>query len=141
MAFKPYMMKDIDLILGDEAVGPNFKCQVKSVKLTPSVNIVKTKTACPTGQYSAADDPEWTLELGYVYGADDAVTPAPVLADYLIYHVGEKLPFLFRPIAGGRGFSGTVTVVPGSIGGEVGAFSDQSVQLPLEGQPLPVEAV
>ena len=141
MAFSPYMMKDVDLILGDEATGPNFKCQVKSIKLTPSVNVVKTKTACPTGQYSASDDPEWTLEVGYLYGMDGATTPAPVLADYLLEHVGGQLPFLFRPIAGGKGYSGMVTIIPGSIGGEVGSYSEQSVQLPLDGQPVPVEAV
>lgn len=31
--FKPIMMKDIDLSLGDEATGPNFKCQMRSVTL------------------------------------------------------------------------------------------------------------
>ena len=141
MAFKPYMMKDVDLILGDEATGPNFKCQVKKVTLNPEVNIQKVKTACPDGQYSAAGDPEWTLEIGYLYGSDNgAGAAAPILSDYLLDNVGTDVPFLFRPTSGGPGYSGTVTLVPGAIGGEQGNFSEQTVNLPVQGQPAKVAA-
>lgn len=137
--FKPLFMKNVDLILGDEATGPNFKCQVRSVQLTPDTNIQKTKTLCPEGQYAEVEDPEWNLEIGYLYGTD-TTTPTAVLADFLLENSGDKMPFLFRPIAGGAGYKGTVTIVPGGIGGEQGSFSEQSVQLPVDGQPLPVAA-
>ena len=137
--FKPVFIKDLDLILGDEATGPNFKCQVKSVKLTPSTNIQKVKTACPTGQYAEVEDPEWELEIGYLYGEDTA--SAGSLADYLMQNLGEKSQFLFRPKSGGRGYKGTVTLVPGGIGGDTGSFSEDSVKLPLDGQPVLVPAV
>lgn len=139
MAFKPIVMKNVDLILGDEATGPNFKCQLRSVKLTPDTNVVKTKTLCPEGQYADVEDPEWNLELGYLTGEGDETVQA--LADFLLDHKGEKEDFYFRPRAGGPGYSGVVTLMAGGIGGEQGGFSEQSVQLPLDGQPVKVAAV
>jgi hypothetical protein len=137
MAYEPLFMKDVDLILGTEAEGTNFKCQMRSVVLTPEVNVVRIKTLCPTGQYSNVDDPEWTLDLGYLFGRD--VTEAEAaLAEYLRAHTGEKVDFFFAPWAGEEGgYSGIVTLLPGPIGGEQGSYSEQSVQLPVDGQPEP----
>ncbi len=135
--WRPIYMRNVDLILGGDD-GENFKCQLRSVKLSPNVNITRIKTLCPTGQYSNVDDPEWSLELGYLYGVSD--TAGEALADYLLTHMGEQVPFEFRPIAGQAGYEGVVTVVPGPIGGDQGSFSEQSVTLPVEGQPAPVAA-
>lgn len=135
MAFAPLYMKDVDLILGDEATGTNFKCQLRSVTLTPDVNVERIKTLCPTGQFSNVDDAEWSLELGYLYGTDDT-TPAEALANYLLTNAGDQVDFFFAPISGGDGYSGTVTLVPGPLGGEQGSFSEQSVSLPVDGQPV-----
>lgn len=135
MAYVPLYMKDVDLILGDEATGTNFKCQLRSVTLTPDVNVERIKTLCPTGQYSNVDDAEWSLELGYLYGVDDT-TAANALANYLLTNSGDKVAFFFAPVAGGAGYSGSVTLVPGPLGGEQGSFSEQSVSLPLDGQPV-----
>lgn len=142
MAFKPYFMKDVDLIIGDEAdTTPNFKCQVKSVKLTPDVSVQRVETACPNGQFADMGNPVWTAELGYLYGEDDGTgTVATVLADYLLAHMGETQVLTFRPHAGGKGYQASIKIVPGVIGGEYGSFSDQSVSLPILGQPVPIVA-
>lgn len=142
--FKPYFMKDIDLIIGDEAseTTPNFKCQVRSCKLTPDVSVQRIETACPTGQYADMGNPTWTAELGYLYGADDGSgTVAEVLADYLLAHAGETQIITFRPHAGGKGYQASIKIVPGPIGGDYGSFSEQTVSLPIEGQPIPIVAV
>lgn len=140
MAWKPIMMKDVDLILGDEATGPNFKCQVRSVTLTPTSSPQKLKTACPQGRYSDVSDPEWDLEIGYAFGKDaDGVMEA--LADYLLDNHGTKQDFLFRPVAGGAGYSGEVTIIAGPIGGTVDQWMEGSVTLPLDGQPAAAAAV
>lgn len=136
MAWRPIYMADVDIILGDEALGTNFKCQARSVTLTPEVNTTRIKTLCPTGQFSNVDDPEWTLEIGYLYGVDDA-DPEQGLADYLLANSREKVDFFFAPEAGGAGYTGIVTLIPGAIGGEQGNFAEQSVQLPVDGQPEP----
>lgn len=139
VGWAPIYMRNVDLILGEEASGTNFKCQLRSVALTPDVNISRIKTLCPTGQFANVDDPEWSLDLGYLYGiSDDASDVA--LADFLLDNMGDQVPFTFRPVSGGSGYSGTVTVVPGPIGGEQGSFSEQSVSLPVEGQPTRVAA-
>ena len=139
--FTPLVLKNGDLILGDVAAGTNFKCQLRGVTLTPSVDVQTTKTACPAGQYSAADDPSWTLDLGYLYGRH-ADADEQALGRYLLNQSGNKMPFLFRPWAGLEtyGYTGVVLIIPGALGGTYGAFSEQSVSLPLDGQPLPLTA-
>ena len=134
MAYEPLYMKDVDLILGTEAEGTDFKCQLRSVTLTPDVNVVRTKTLCPTGQFANVDPAEWTLELGYIYGRDAADVEA-ALADYLLANAGEKVDFFFAPWTGDNGYTGIVTLLPGPIGGEQGSYSEQTVQLPVDGQP------
>lgn len=136
--FKPTVIRNIDLILGAEESGPNFKCQLRSVKLTPATNTIRTKTACPDGQYSATDTAEWTMELGYLVGEDNGTAPVvEALADFLLTNAGDELPFTFRPVSGvGTTWTGTVVIVPGAFGGTVGEFSEESVQLPLIGQPV-----
>ena len=134
----PIYMRDVDLILGPTLTGKNYKCQLRSVTLTPDVNVTRIKTLCPTGQYSASDDPEWSLDLGYLYGVSDTADEA--LADFLLEHGGEQMEFTFRPVAAGAGYTGTVTIIPGPIGGEQGSFSEQSVSLPVQGQPTSVAA-
>lgn len=135
MAFDPYYAKNVDLILGEEATGFNFKCQLRSVTLTPDVNTERIKTLCPDGQFSNVDDPEWSLELGYLYGNVTSTDGTQSLADFLLENMGNKVPFFYAPRAGGAGYTGMVTVLPGPIGGEQGGFSEQSVSLPVDGQP------
>lgn len=141
MALKPIFMKHVRLTLGDYATGDAFQCQLRSVTLTPEAPVVRTKTLCPEGQYSEVEDPEWSLDLGYLGMQVDAGDTAEALADYLLEFKGTKVPFFFEPVNGkGSGYAGTVTLVPGGIGGEQGAFSEQSVSLPVDGQPEKYDA-
>lgn len=136
MAFEPIVLKNADLLLGAEATGTDFGIQLTSITLTADVATERIKTVKKEGRFSSVDDPEWSLDLGYLYGHDtDGVTQA--LADYLLANNGTQVPFTFRPISGGSPvYSGTCTLVAGSIGGDQGAFSTQSVSLPVEGQPV-----
>lgn len=139
--FKPIVMKDIDLVLGaDEATGAPFKCQVQEVTLEPNTNIVKEKALCPEGTYAESDTPEWELKVGYLVGEDSDAQKA-ALADWLFDNQGDKVTFWFRPRSKGRGWKGTVTVVPGPVGGSQGQFMKGSVTLPLDGQPVQLPAV
>lgn len=133
--FRPIYMKDVNLILGEEALGDDFKCQSRSVTLTPEANTTRIKTLCPDGTYANVDVAEWTLEIGYLVGVDD-VDPTAVLTAYLLAHEGEKVSFFTAFESGGPGWTGTVTITPGAMGGEQGNFSEQTVQLPLDGKPV-----
>lgn len=140
MAFKPIFMKNSKLVLGDYATGTAYECQLRSITLTPEANVARTKTLCPEGQYAEVEDPEWTLELGYL-GGNVTGGAAEALADYLLENHGEKIAFHFEPLKGsGSGYSGTVSIIAGGIGGEQGNFSEQSVSLPLDGQPVKYDA-
>lgn len=135
MAFQPIYMKDVNLILGDVATGTDYKIELRSVTLTPDSNVTRIKTLDPAGQFSNVDAPEWSLDLGYLGGTYDTADAKTSLQDYLLANAGNKIPFAFAPKAGGAGYQGTVTAVPGPIGGDQGSFSEQSVSLPIDGQP------
>lgn len=134
--WKPILFKRVNLILGSEATGTDFACQSRSVTLNPEAQTTRVKTLCEAGQFSDVDDPEWELQIGYLYGRDDA-DPNKALADYLLANHGEKVPFFFAPIAGGAGYTGELTLIAGAIGGEQGNYGEQTVNLPLDGQPAP----
>lgn len=136
MAFRPVSMKDAILVLGDEATATDFAIQLTSVTLTPDVSVERIKTLKPAGRYAAVDDPEWSLDTGYVYGYDDAATAEAAYSEYLRAHSGELVSFAFEPINGkGDRYEGEVWILAGAIGGDQGSFSTQSVSLPVEGQP------
>lgn len=135
MAFTPIYMKDVNLILGDVATGTDYKIELRSVTLTPDSNVTRIKTLDPAGQFSNVDAAEWSLDLGYLGGSYDDADARQSLQDYLLAQAGNKIPFAFAPRSGGPGYQGTVTSVPGPIGGDQGSFSEQSVSLPIDGQP------
>ena len=144
MALKPILMDDVDLIIGDIATGPNFKCQLTEVTLTPDAKVTTLRTLCPSGVYNAVGAASWNLNIGYANFAEDgegAATTIPALAEFLFDNQGEKVTFWFRPRSNGRGWRGTVTVVPGPVGGSQGQFMKGSVTLPLDGQPVQLTAV
>ena len=143
MAFQPIVLKNVDLVLGDAAESTQFKCQVKSVKLIPDVNIIKEKTACPSGTYAEVENPEWNLEVGHLTGRDTVLIDAEkALSEFLRVHSGEKMSFAFRPYSGDHigGYKGKITIVAAEIGGAVGGMNTATVQLPLDGQPVPLTA-
>jgi len=142
MALAPIMMDDVDLIIGDIATGPNFKCQLTAVTLKPDAQVQTLRTLCPAGVFNKMSTPTWTLELGYAnfvdVGTPDTV---PVLAEFLFDNAGDVLPFTFRPITGGDGWSGDVLIIPGAVGGSKDGYAEQSVTLSLDGQPAKVAGV
>lgn len=140
--FQPTFGRDSVVVFGDtETGGVAFECQVRSWTLTPDVTTEQIKALCPDGVYSDVDDPTWTLELSYLVGesTDDTV---PALSEFLAEHHGEKMDVYLRPRRGGPGRHVVVTIVQGPYGIEQGAFTEQSVTLPVDGQPdvLPAEA-
>ena len=133
--FKPIIMRNAKLVFGEtESGGVAFEIQARSVVLTPDTNVQRTKTLSPAGQFADVDDPEWTLEIGYLVGSVDGVGEQ-AFADYLLENKGDKVQVFFRPVAGGKGYQCAVTLLAGAIGGEQGSFSEQSVSLPVDGQP------
>lgn len=137
MAFKTQRPRESDIILGDLADGGiNFQCQAKSIELAPDRDSGVDVALCSDGKYPYADDPTWTLTIGYFEGTDTDM--ASVLSTYLFIHDGEVVDFTYRPDSANatNGFSGKVMILAGTFGVEQGSTSEQSVDLPVQGQPV-----
>lgn len=137
MSFKSHRAKYSDLVLGDEATtGINFNTQAKSITLAPERDSGIDKALHPDAAYPYADDPTWTLSIGYIEG-NDLADRTSVLGAYLFAHDGEIVPFTYRPDAtdSATGWEGSVMIITGGFGSTQGATSEQEVALPVQGQP------
>lgn len=137
MAFKTRRPRYCNVVLGDEGTtGINFEAQAKSVSLKADRDSGIDLGLTPSAKYPYADEPTWTLSIGYWEGVDTDMSK--VLGSYLFAHDGEILPFTYRPDANNLsvGFKGNVMVLTGGFGSEQGSTSEQSVDLPVQGQPI-----
>lgn len=128
-----YIMKDIDLILGDEATGPNFKCEVSKVEIAADTPVVKAEAACPTGSYSGTGNTSYEIRVTYLNLIEDSPAGADNFFDFLRENAGSKMLLTWRLIAGGKGYSANVTVPAGSFSGEVNKQTDATVTFPVDG--------
>lgn len=127
MTFHPLGVS-AELILG--ATEDAFDCELRSAVLTPNADWLNT--LCPPGTWP---DVTWTLDLGYLPGTTD-VDGATTLDDYLWQHYGEQTEFVVWPYGPAQpGYSGTLAIAPGPIGGTQGEWPELSTSLPIWGQP------
>ncbi|MBS1674611.1 MAG: hypothetical protein JSS74_11685 [Actinobacteria bacterium] len=129
---KPFVLRDCVLNIKDGAtdVG-DFEASVSKVEFTPNVAIQTWKGLTPTSVTQDVAAPEWSCAMDYAQDWETATS----LSNYLLANVGKKVTAKFTPKAGGKSATATVTILPGSIGGGVGAFATGSVSLPCDGQP------
>jgi hypothetical protein len=123
LAVTPLVLKDVELIL--EAAGDDFRKHVSGVTFTPSSS-QQTWTGLGLNTHTDSGIPTWVLQLDYVQDW----TSTDSLALFLYEHEGDTIPATFRPISGtGPSFTANVTIIPGAIGGQVGAYAATSVTL------------
>ena len=128
-----HILRDVDLILGLD----NYEAHVNRVALVPSNSTVTWQGLTPAASFTGSTSSTWVAELS---GVQDWET-ADALAEYLFDHEGEEVPISFRPRKGtGSTFTGTVTCVPTSVGGDVSTFPVFAVTLPMSGKPTKVPA-
>lgn len=128
-----------ELVLADSET--TFDCELRALTVTP--NSEWLNTLCPPGSWP---DVTWTLDLTYlpgttslVDGAGDTVA-AETLDQYLFDHYGEHVDFIAWPYGPTiPGYTGIVSLAPGGIGGTQGEWPEQSVSLPIDGQPEQVQ--
>jgi hypothetical protein len=107
---------------------------VSSVQFVPTSNVVTWKGMTPTSKFSAATAPTWVCNLGY---AQDWETENS-LSQYLMDHAGEKVTAEFHPKAGGAGYTASVLLAAGPIGGDGDAVAVGTVSLGVDGEPTKV---
>ncbi|WP_309105021.1 hypothetical protein [Microbacterium sp.] len=132
---KPFVMRDCTLNIKDGAtdVG-DFELHVSKVEITPNASVQVWKGLTPAAVYQDVAQPEWTANIDY---AQDWET-VNSFSQYSLANVGKKVTAKFTPKkgTGAKSITVTVTILPGSIGGTVGAFATGSVALPVDGQPV-----
>lgn len=135
IAVKPFVMRDCTLNIKDGAtdVG-DFELHVSKVEITPTTSVQVFKGLSPASVHQDVSSPEWVAGVDY---AQDWET-INSWSQYLLANVGKKVTMKFTPKNGAtaKAITVTVTLLPGSIGGTVGAFATGSVSLPVDGQPV-----
>lgn len=129
----PLFLKDCLVKVAADA----FQAELSAVKFTPTASTATWKGLTPSSVHTAQGTATWVAELTYAQDWDTAAS----LSNYLHENEGQTKTFLFEPKAGGVGFTVSVTITPGAIGGAVDAFAESSVTLPCAGKPVKVPAV
>lgn len=133
----PLVLKDVTLILGDPATGPDFKKHVDSVTFTPTSSQL-TWTGLGSNTHSDVTTATWVCALNYVQDWETASS----LSQFLYENEGETIAATFEPRSGsGPSFTADVIITPGAIGGAVNVFATTTVNLGCKARPVLVPAV
>lgn len=135
IAVKPFVLRDCIMNIKDGVtdVG-DYEASLSKVEIVPSVQVQVFKGLTPTSVHQDVAAPEWTCNIDH---AQDWET-ANSFSQYCLANVGKKVIAKFTPKTGGKSATVTITILPGTIGGGVGAFATASVSLPVDGQPVVV---
>ena len=123
----PLYLKDAVLTIG--AAG--YEAEVSAAAFTPSTSVSTWKGLTPTAVFTETGAATWVADLTFGQDWDDPTS----LGVYLFEHEGESVPVVFTPKNGGAGFTGTVIITPGAVGGAVDGFAESTVSLPMQGRP------
>ncbi len=127
MPFQPLYMTESKLTID----GTAFEAEVSGVRLTPTSSSSTWKGLKAGSSFTKGGLATWVVALNL--GQDHQL--AESLSNFLYDNEGATVPFTLEPIAGGTGFTGTLTVQAADIGGDVDAFGTATVSLPVSGKP------
>lgn len=146
MPVKPvaaFVIHEADLFIGadgatevDPDTDVDYAAAFDAVQLVPSSSTV-TWTGLKRNTFTDVSPATWTMTGN---GAQDWETEDS-FSEFLHEHEGETRPYLLRPKSGGKGFSGSLILAPGTIGGGGNAVATWSVTFGLTGKPTIVPAV
>lgn len=124
----PLYMKDVTLTIGTDS----YEKHVSGVTLTPSYATATWKGLNPNSTFTNTSAAVWTLDLTYVQDWDTTNS----LSKYLFANQGATKTITFKPnSANTPTVTVSVIIVAGSIGGQMDAYAESTVQLPVQGQP------
>lgn len=132
IAVQPFDLKDVDLEIGTD----NYKSHVSSVRFVPTASTSTWKGLAPSATFTFGGKATWTCETEF---AQDWET-ANSLSQYFFDHEGEEVDVTFRPKSGGVGFTATLIIAAGPIGGTVDQPATGSVTHGCKGKPALVPA-
>lgn len=129
-----YVLRDAEFMV--EAT--DYANQCTSVVLTPDQATQTLRTMVPDGIVQDVDSAVWTCSINGIQDYKAAQGFARLLTDMS----GQELDIVFTPKKGTGNATATVTVVGKAVpfGGEQGAFTTFSIDLPVIGEPVFGEA-
>lgn len=133
IAVTPIILKNVLLSFAADS----YEKHVSSVEFVPSAATVTWKGLHPDSVFTDVSKATWSCNLTF---AQDWET-ANSLSKYLFENEGETVAATFEPVAGGAGFTATLLITPGSIGGSVDSIAVATVTLGVQGRPVLVPAV
>lgn len=128
IAVDPILLKDVLLSLGTDS----YEKHVSQVEFVPTAQIVNWKGLNPASVFAFPTAATWVCNLTF---AQDWETTNS-LSRYLLENAGEEVAATFEPVNGGAGFTATLIIVPGSIGGQVDSVAVATVSLGVKGAPV-----
>lgn len=128
-----YVMRNASVLI--ETI--DYANQLTKAQLTPSADIQTLRTLVPDGIVQDVDSNVWTFALTLI---QDNKT-AQGLARFLTDAHGTQVDVDFTPKIGGVHYTFTAIAKAVDVGGEQGGFATAEVELPVIGQPTPVDPV
>lgn len=133
IAPKPFVLKDYLLTVGDDL----YQAQTSQVEIVPKVNVQTWRGGTPGALFSDITVDGWDYTIAY---AQDFET-TDSLSLFAHENAGEPIDVVFKPRSGtGPTVEVTIVMVPGKIGGTVGAFASGTLTGPCVGEPVIVPA-
>jgi hypothetical protein len=129
----PLYLKDALLSIA----AAEYQAEVSSATFEPSTSTATWKGLTPEAVFTQTANATWVITIVWAQDWDDATS----LGVYLFQNEGEEVELVFEPKTGGAGFSATVVITPGAIGGAVDGFAESTVSLPVQGKPAYVPPV
>jgi hypothetical protein len=127
IAVAPLFLKDVLFSVGTDS----YEKHVSSVTFTPSTSPQTWKGLNPESTFTNVGTATWTVDIEF---AQDWATTSSLSA-YLFDNQGQTKTVVFEPVNGGQGFTASIIIVAGAIGGAVDGYGTATVSLPLQGQP------
>lgn len=128
----PILLTDVLLSVATDS----YEKHVSAVEFVPTSQVATWKGLNPASVFSFGGVATWVCNITY---AQDWET-ANSLSQYLHANEGEEIAVTFEPVSGGAGFTATLIVAPGSIGGQVDSVAVGTVSLGVKGKPVYVPA-
>ena len=119
--------------------GVDYACQARAVKITPPEQGDDTPDEVLCGDVLAAEDEKpWKLTITAIQDFEDV----DGLINVSWIQQSEKVPFVWAPrgAAGGPSYTGTVTVWPLEVGGDVNKRLESDAEWVLDAKPTRTEA-
>ncbi|MBP1326733.1 hypothetical protein JOF28_001965 [Leucobacter exalbidus] len=111
--------------------GDDYAAHISGASFVPTSSTVTWTGAKPNATFTRQSRATWVLTLNYAQDWESAKS----LSQYLHDHEGKVVDIILAPVTGGKAFTASVTIAPGTIGAEINTFGTSTVSLGLNGRP------